>query len=99
MTKSRTRRTGSGYKANVAWVTRPGTGMPDSHAERRMVNPTGPREEGASYLERSPALSVPKRTTVRVTVRDGVGEVSRGRSSPTGRRAESLVQGAVGPIR
>ena len=34
MTKSRKRRTGSGYKASVAWVTRPGTGMPDCHSER-----------------------------------------------------------------
>src|ERR1700693_1833383 len=34
MTKSRIRRTGSGYKASVAWVTRPGTGKPDHHSER-----------------------------------------------------------------
>src|SRR5713226_117374 len=34
MTKSRIRRTESGYKASVAWVTRPGTGMPDRHSER-----------------------------------------------------------------
>jgi len=34
MTKSRMRRTASGYKASVAWVTRPGTGMPNCHSER-----------------------------------------------------------------
>src|SRR6059036_3098333 len=34
MTKSRMRRTGSGYKASVVWVTRPGTGTPDRHSER-----------------------------------------------------------------
>src|ERR1700674_5941069 len=34
MTKSRIRRTGSGYKASVVWVTRPGTGMPYRHSER-----------------------------------------------------------------
>ena len=42
MTKSRIRRTGNspavegcgGYQASVAWVTRPGTGMPNCHSER-----------------------------------------------------------------
>src|SRR5229473_3575400 len=34
MTKSRIRRIGSGYKASVVWVTRPGTGMPYGHSER-----------------------------------------------------------------
>src|SRR5271156_4968286 len=34
MTQSRIRRIGSGYKASVAWVTRPGTGTPDRHSER-----------------------------------------------------------------
>src|SRR6266516_6767923 len=66
MTKSRKRRTGSsrvaggcgGYQANVIWVTRPGTGMPDCHSENRMVDPTRPGEEGTSYLERSPFRSV-----------------------------------------
>src|ERR1700739_1583221 len=29
MAKSRTRRRGSGYKASMVWVTRPGTGTPD----------------------------------------------------------------------
>ena len=33
MTKSRIRRTGSGYQANVVWVTRPGTGKPNGHSE------------------------------------------------------------------
>src|SRR5260370_9565203 len=34
MTKSRIRRIGSGYKASMAWATRPGTGTPDRHSER-----------------------------------------------------------------
>ena len=41
MTKSRIRRIGSddighrgGYQASVAWVTRPGTGVPNCHSER-----------------------------------------------------------------
>src|SRR2546422_6240067 len=34
MTKSRIGRTGSGYQASVAWVTRPGTGKPYGHSER-----------------------------------------------------------------
>src|ERR1035438_5206130 len=34
MTKPRMRRTASGYKARVARVTRPGTGMPHRHSER-----------------------------------------------------------------
>ena len=42
-----------GYKANVVWVTRPGTGMPDCHSEAAWVDPTSPGEEGMSYLERS----------------------------------------------
>src|SRR6266571_5640254 len=52
------------------------------------VDPTGPGEEGMSYLERSPALSRVSdyRTGNRA---EGAGEVSRGHSSPTGRRAES----------
>src|SRR5438874_6626220 len=33
MTKSRMRRTGSGYQASVVWVTRPGTGTPNRHSE------------------------------------------------------------------
>src|ERR1700683_264207 len=34
MTKSRSRRTASGYKASAVRVTRPGTGMPYGHSER-----------------------------------------------------------------
>src|SRR5438034_4029231 len=34
MTKSRMRRTGSGYKASVGWVTRSGTAKRDAHSER-----------------------------------------------------------------
>src|ERR1017187_9875622 len=41
MTKSRIRRTGSGYKASVAWVTRPGTGMPYGHSERHAGKSAG----------------------------------------------------------
>jgi hypothetical protein len=58
MTKSRIRRTGSGYEAFAAWVTRPGTGKPNGHSERCGVDPTGLREEGKSYLRRSRLWSV-----------------------------------------
>src|SRR5258705_4115752 len=81
MTKSRKRRTGSGYKAIVTWGARPGTGKPDSHSERHRVNPPHSGEEGMSYLERSLIWSVHTRTTAGVIQWDGVGEVSRGHSS------------------
>src|SRR5579872_5952814 len=54
MTKFRIRRTGSGYQAAPRGVTRPGTGTPDSHSARGMVDPTCPEEEDKSYLRRSP---------------------------------------------
>lgn len=57
MTKSRIRRTGSGYQASVERVTRPGTGKPNSHSGAMRVDPTGSGEEGMSYLGRSPVLS------------------------------------------
>ena len=58
MTKSRTRRTASGYKASVVWVNpaRDGDAL-SSFGTPCRVDPTGPGEEGTSYLERSPALS------------------------------------------
>src|SRR5580693_1606246 len=34
MTKSRKRRTASGYQASLVWVTQPGMGTPDRHSER-----------------------------------------------------------------
>src|SRR6266567_2105191 len=44
MAKSRMRRTGSddighrgGYQASVVWVTRPGTGMPQSHGQQQTL--------------------------------------------------------------
>src|SRR5438876_6540464 len=39
MTKSRIGRTGSGYQASVAWVTRPGTGKPNGHSDRHPGRP------------------------------------------------------------
>ena len=60
----------------MAWVTRPATGMPNSHSDAMGVDPTRPGEEGMSYLERSPIRSVHTRTTAGATRRDGVGEVS-----------------------
>src|SRR5580658_3506243 len=85
MAKSRRRRTASGYEANRAWVTRPATGEPDSHADVMGVDPTRPGEEGMSYLERSPIRSAHTRTTAGATRWDGVGEVSRGHSSSIGK--------------
>src|SRR5271163_2201715 len=99
MTKSRTRRTGSGYKALQCWVTRPGTGKPDCHSERCGVDPTSLREEGEPYLRRSPPRSAHTGLPAAVMQRDEGGEVSRGRSSPTGPRAKSLMQGADGRFR
>jgi|HubBroStandDraft_3_1064219.scaffolds.fasta_scaffold895517_2 hypothetical protein len=55
----------------MAWVTRPATGMPDSHADVMGVDPTRPGEEGMSYLERSPIRSVHTRTTAGATRWDG----------------------------
>src|ERR1700684_3805266 len=46
MAKSRRRRTASGYEANMAWVARPATGEPNSHADVMGVDPTRPGEEG-----------------------------------------------------
>src|SRR5579872_6048981 len=62
--------------------------------------PTGPGEEGTSYLERSPALSRGSDYRVRATGREGAGEVSRGHSSRRlgflglSRRAESSNAGS-----
>jgi hypothetical protein len=61
------------------WVTQPGMGKPDCHSERCGVDPAGLREEGRSYLRRSPALSAG--TASQVTARDRTGAVSRGHSS------------------
>src|ERR1017187_6459413 len=99
MTKSRTRRTEIGYKATQYWVTRPGTGKPDCHSECCGVDPAGLREEGKPYLRRSPLWSVHTGLPAAAMQRDRGGEVSRGRSSPTGRRAKSLMQGADGRFR
>ena len=51
------RRTGSGFEAITAWVTRPGTGTPYCHSERCGVNPPHRREEDEPYLRRSPLAS------------------------------------------
>src|SRR6266853_5781758 len=99
MTKSWTRRTETGYEAIVGGVTQPGMGMPDSHSDASGVDPAGPREEGRSYLRRSRLWSVHTRTTVGAIPRDKSREVSRGHSSPTGRRTKSLMQGADGRFR
>ena len=53
MTKSWIRRTGSGFEAIAARVTRPGTGKPNVIRERCGVDPTGLREEDKPYLRRS----------------------------------------------
>src|SRR5437667_2765822 len=76
------------------WVTQPGMGKPNCHSERCGVDPAGLREEGESYLRRSPLWSVHTGLPAAAMQRDRSGEVSRGRSSSTGRRAESLMQGA-----
>src|ERR1022692_675216 len=89
MTKSRIRRTGSGYKAGVAWVTRPGTGMPNRHSERHAGNIRRVRDKKARLTSRGLRPCPEHRTTARATGREEAGEVSRGHSSPTGRRAES----------
>jgi len=47
----------------MAWVTRPATGEPNSHADVMGVDPARPGEEGMSCLERSPIRSVHTRTT------------------------------------
>src|SRR5258705_8104359 len=52
------------------------------------VDPTV-REKKACLTSRGLQLCPAYRTTARVTVGEGAGEVSRGHSSPTGRRAES----------
>ena len=39
------------------WATQPGMGKPDGHSERCGVDPAGLREEGKSYLRRSPLRS------------------------------------------
>lgn len=90
MTKSRIRRTGSGYKA-VAMLGHPARagkarlsfrtlrGRSDGSARRRQVLP-----EEISTLVRS------HRTTAAAMQWDRGREVSKGRSSSTGRRAESF---------
>jgi len=42
-----------GAPRGTAWVTRPGTGMLNSHAERWVADPTRPEEEDQTYLRRS----------------------------------------------
>lgn len=81
MTKFQTRRTGTGYKAGVAGVTRQGTGTPDSHTDATKVNPAGPgRRSRVLPWEISTSVRA-IRTTGPATVRDGRGEVSRGHST------------------
>ena len=63
-------------------------GRSDASARRRPALP-----EEISAVVRS------HRTTARATARDSGGEVSSGRSSLTGRRAKSLMQGAEGRSR
>ena len=79
MTTTRTRRTGTGYKAVATWVTQQWLGKPDSHPDVAAVDPAGPgRRRGELPWEISKSAL---KATVLVTVRDGHGEVSRGRSS------------------
>ena len=66
------------------WVTQPGMGKPDCHSERCGVDPAGLREEGKPYLRRSPLRSAHTGLPAAAMLRDRSGEVSRGRSSPTG---------------
>ena len=42
MTAVQTRRTGTGYKAGVAWVIEQWIEMPHSHWDATLVNPAGP---------------------------------------------------------
>jgi len=99
MTKSWTRRTETGYEA-IAVLGHPARdgearwsfgilrGRSGGSARRRQVLP-----EEISVLVRS------HRTTAPAMPRDRGGEVSRGRTSSTERRAESLMQGADGRLR
>ena len=104
MTKSRMRRTGSGYKASVGWVTRPGTGKPDAHSERHAgkSDAAGRRRH---VLPREVSNSVQNTgLPSRVTEWEGAGEVSRSHSSSGAsrplRRAESSIAGSrlMGPM-
>src|SRR6185312_17486986 len=99
MTKSRIRRTGSGYKANVAWGTRPGTGKPYRHSERCMVDPTGPGEEGTSYLERSPFWSAHTGLPPEQFGGTGVEKSAEAIVAQPGEGLNLLTQGAEGRIR
>ena len=78
----------------AAWVNRQATGKPNGHSERSGVNPTGLREEGKSYLRRSLLWSVHTGLPRQQCSGTGAGAlwavVSKGRSSPTGQRAESF---------
>jgi hypothetical protein len=42
MTGVQTRRTGTGYKASLAWVIEQWIEMPNTHSDVRRVNPAGP---------------------------------------------------------
>lgn len=99
MTKSRRRRTGSGYQASVVRATRPGTGKPPSHAGAMRVDPTCPGEEGMSYLGRSPALS--RRSDDRTGNRTGLEQEKSAEAivALPGEGPNLHMQGADGRIR
>jgi hypothetical protein len=89
-----------GYKANVVWVTRPRTGMPDCHSEAAWVDPTIPGEEGMSYLERSP-IAGPLTPDYRSSNATGQGSEKSAEVVVTqpGEGPNLLMQGADGRLR
>src|ERR1700736_3256217 len=99
MTKSRMRRTGSGYQAVSAWVTRPGTGTPYSRPERWEVNPPGPREEGQSYLRRSRLWSAHTGLPLEQSCGTGVEKSAEAIVAEPGEGPNLRMQGADGRTR
>src|SRR5216684_871561 len=99
MTKSRMRRTGSGYKAVVAWGTRPETGKPNSCPERCEVNPPGPREGGKSYLRRSLLWSAHTGLPLEQSCGTGVEKSAEAIVAEPGEGPNLRMQGADGRTR
>src|ERR1700674_6139930 len=99
MTKSRIRRTGSGYKASVAWVTRPGTGMPNCHSERHAGKSDGsgrrrhvlPREISGSVQNIGPPHGQPGGRELEKSAEAIVAQPGEGLNLP--------MQGADGRVR
>ncbi len=99
MTKSRIRRTGSGYEALAAWVNRQATGKPKGHSERSGVNPTGLREGDKPYLRRSRLWSVHTGLPRQQCSGTGVEKSAEAKVAQPGEGPNLLVQGAEGRFR